>query len=860
LEKEKLLKAKEILDEAIDVDPGQREKFINDKCGKDEELKKEILSLLHSLENKKDFLEEPLTVSGEDIETFKDPYIGKQIGNYIIEGEAGVGGMGVVYSGRRNDSEFEHKVAIKILKYGIISEYLLKRFQIERQTLANLQHEYIAKLLDGGRSDEGLPYLIMEFIEGIPITEYCSRMNLNIKERLELFRKVCTAVQYAHQNLIIHRDIKPGNILVVKNSIPKLLDFGIAKLLDEDLDESTGGLTKTGVWHLTPEYSSPEQILGDKITTASDIYSLGVLLYEILTGEQPYRITNITPAAISKVITEENVLKPSDKVKQTTEIKTEKKKISYQTKNSEKVSHILKGDLDNIVLKAMHKESARRYVSVEQFSEDIRRYLSGLPVIAQKDTAGYRISKFIQRHKVGFVSSVVFILFLIASIITVAWQANIAEDERDNAKTELTKFEEINNFLLEMLSSADPEVKGKDVKVYDLLEKATEDVDVKLKNQPKIKSAIKQTLGSTFIGLGEYDKAEKLLLESLETDKKIYSENSKETAKCCHQLGLCYDWIGNFEAADSFYNMGISIYEQLPGEPLKGYADNLNDYGTFITNLGYYDSAAVIFKKALEVYGLYNEEYGQKEAITINNLAVTLHHQFKVDEAGKYYLEAKKILTDLYGENRPEIASIYNNLAFIYLDNKKYDESEKAFQKAYKIKAALLGKNHPNVGLALINLGMLYFSIKEYERAETPLLNGIELFKRINATKDPILALGYYWRGCVYLESGRLTEAEKELKKSLRIREEILPGNNFKIWSVKGELGVCFLKQKRYEEAEDLLIPSQKFFKNENLDKKKIERYTKYSANLYRETGNKEKEEHYLAELEKLNGDSSLAE
>lgn len=451
LNKEQFEKVKELFDEALSLKSDKRDKFLNENCGGDDELKKEVLALLQSFENSDDFLEEPLTVSESQSDAFKDPNIGRQIGNYLIDGEAGVGGMGIVYAGTRNDDEFKQKVAIKILKHGLTTEYLLKRFQIERQTLANLQHENIARLLDGGRTDDGLPYLVMEFIDGVPITEYCNRKNLNIKERLKLFQKVCSAVQHAHQNLIIHRDIKPGNILVTEDGTPKLLDFGIAKLLDEDFADSTENLTRTGMWHLTPEYSSPEQINGEKITTASDIYSLGVLLYEVLTGDQPYRITSSSPSVINKIITEENVLKPSDKVRQ-----TETREQNIQFINPEKLSHQLKGDLDNIVLKAMHKDPERRYHSVEQFSEDINRYLLGYPVLAQKDTAGYRISKFIQRHKVGFVSSVIFFLFLVTSAAAIVWQANIAADERDKAKTELVKFEEINNFLLEMLSSADP--------------------------------------------------------------------------------------------------------------------------------------------------------------------------------------------------------------------------------------------------------------------------------------------------------------------------------------------------------------------------------------------------------------------
>ncbi|QQS35948.1 MAG: serine/threonine protein kinase [Ignavibacteriales bacterium] len=849
MNKELYIKVKELFEKVSEVPESEKESFVDKHSYGDNELKKEVLSLIDSSRHTKDFLEQPLTIDKQNSESFTDPYIGKQIGSYLIEGEAGIGGMGVVYKGARNDKEFDQQVAIKILKHGITSDYLLKRFQIERQALANLQHEFIARLLDGGRTEEGLPYLVMEFIHGLPITEFCRTKELNITERLELFKKVCGAVQYAHQNLIVHRDIKPGNILVTDSGVPKLLDFGIAKLLDEDVNDHEG-LTRTGMWHLTPEYASPEQIKGTKITTASDIYSLGVLLYEILTGEQPYRITNSSPAAISKVITEENVLKPSEKVRRTTQsFKDEKSRINF-----EKISNQLKGDLDNIVLKAMHKDPEQRYASVKDFNDDISRYLKGLPVQARKDSITYRTSKFIARHKVGFSVFVIGNIFIIASIAAIIYQGNIAARERDRAQIELSKFEEVNNFLLEMLSSVDPGVESKDVKVYDLLEKATKDVDVNLKEYPEIQSAIKQTLGSTFIGLGDYEKAKKLLHESLESNKKLFGVISKESAKSSHQLGLCYDWIGDYKASDSFYNAGINIYEKVSDVPMKELADNLNDYGTFLSNLGDYDSAGVVYKRALDIYKLHGIGEGKKAAITINNMAVNLHHQKKIEEAEKFYRQAREILIDLYGPNKPEIASISNNLAFIYLDKKDYLSSEKSFIDAYNVKVATLGENHPSVGLAYVNLGMLYISMKDYPKSEAPLIQAVDLFKRINAPKDPILSLAYYWLGFSYLESNQLNKAEAELLKSLRIREEIFPENNFRTWSTKGELGVCYLKQKRYTEAEKNLLPSLDYFLNgKNKDQKKVTRYTEYSSLLYKELGNETKAKYFQTELQKLN-------
>ncbi len=850
MNKESWEKIKTIFYDAIDLLKEDREKYINENCD-DPELKKEIFSLLKAYDGSETFLESP-SVPKEFLHENNNLFIGKYFGKYRIEKFIARGGMGLVFLGVRDD-EVKQSAAVKIINPGTASETTIKRFQNERQTLANLNHPNISRLLDGGVTDDGIQFLIMEYIDGIPIDKYCETNNLTIEQRLNLFLKVASAVQYAHKNLVIHRDLKPTNILVTNNGEPKLLDFGIAKILDPE-EINNNELTRHGLWNFTPEYASPEQVTGKSITTASDVYALGIILYKLLTGNNPYKIKSILQKDIAKIIEQSEPPKPSDKIFTPPEMDSKTREII-----TEKTQKKLKGDLDNIVLMAIRKEPDRRYSSVEFFSEDIKKYLNYEPVAAFPDSLGYRSKKFIQRHKIGFAATLLIALTFFTGVTAVVWQANVAAAERDNARVELNKFEEINDFLLDMLGSADPGAEGRDVKVYDLLEKASKDVDVKLKNQPKIKAAIKQTLGSTFIGLGEYTKAESLLVQSLNLSRDQFGEKSKEAAKCYHQLGLCYDWIGNYEKSDSFYLKGINLYKSLSGDiPSKALGDNMSDYGSLLINLGEYDSAWTVLNRALQIYKLNHAGNGQKAAITINNIAVDLHHRNKVDEAEKYYLQAKKILTDLYGIYRPEVASIFNNLAFIYLDNNKYDASAKAFQKAYEIKLKVLGKDHPYVGLALVNIGMLDFIRKEYKNAETSLLKSINLFKRTNALKDPYLAYGYYWIGRVYLATNQLKKAEESLINSLKIREEIYPKNNMNIWSVRGELGVCLVKQKRYKEAEKILIESLDFFnKKENYNYKKVERYTQYAVILYKEIGNNSKADYYQSEYDKLNSEKS---
>lgn len=801
MNQDRLNKIRELFDKASNLNAVEREVFLNQECANELELKKEILSLLDSLENTKDFLEEALTIVEQNKNNFTDPYIDKQIGNYLIDGEAGVGGMGIVYTGRRNDKEFEQKVAIKILKHGITSEYLLKRFQIERQTLANLQHQNIARLLDGGRTIDGLPYLVMEFIDGIPITEFCHQKKLSLEEKLKLFREVCTAVQYAHQNLIVHRDLKPGNILVTKDGIPKLLDFGIAKLIDEELVDNNEGLTRTGVWHLTPEYASPEQIKGDKITTASDIYSLGVLLYQILTGYQPYKISNNSPAAISKIITEEIIQKPSEKVKDKSREHAESNLFL-----NDKISNQLKGDLDNIVSKAMHKDPARRYVSVEQFSEDIRRHLSGLPVIAQKDTAGYRLSKFIQRHKVGFISSVGFIVFLIINLIAIIWQANIAANERDKAKLEAQKVETVNKFLLDMLSSVDPTEIGRDVKVYDVLRKSALGVEKGFKDQPGIEASIQKTIGKTLTSLGEYDEAKPHLLRSLLLNERVYGKQSNQASESNYELALYYHWIGELKTADSLYKKSLQIFKRNSDVSKRSLASTLNDYGILKSDFAEFDESKKMYEESLNIL---LENYGEKDrdvASLYNNLAIVMQAQKDLDGAEKYFHKALELNIELFGENRPEVSSNYNNLAYIYIDKGDFTRAEEYFIKSLELKKKYYGADHSYVGFAFLNLGGLEFRIGKINESEKYILDAIKNLKK-SVNEDHIwLGLAYYWYGKILIEKSKYSEAETYLRKSLTINKKNYPKDHPNIISSSAELGVVSFHLGKFAEAEKLLV------------------------------------------------------
>jgi serine/threonine protein kinase len=421
-------RVKQLVGDAMTLEARERESFVDRICQGDSELQREVRSLLSFHDQAgTDFLNGSPVDLEHGTSATQARAQRQRIGPYAITEEIGRGGMGEVYRAVRADGQYTKEVAIKLVQGG--SGALLERFRNERQILASLDHPNIARLHDGGSTDGGVPYLVMELIEGIRIDEYCEQHRLSVNERLRLFLQVCDAVQFAHQRLIIHRDLKPGNILVTADGVPKLLDFGIAKIVEVEPEGSQGESTLTLFRLLTPQYASPEQVRGEPITTASDVYSLAVVLYELLTGRSPYPKASSAPHEAARAACEYEPLKPSTVVRSG-------KNLAHTSNDDsgkeyvvapDKLRRQLKGDLDNIVLKALRKEPQRRYASVEQFAADIRRNLAHLPIVARKDTAGYRASKFVTRHKAGVTAGAAVALILLAGLVITMRQARIAE-------------------------------------------------------------------------------------------------------------------------------------------------------------------------------------------------------------------------------------------------------------------------------------------------------------------------------------------------------------------------------------------------------------------------------------------------
>ena len=493
----------ELFRTAIDRPADERDAYLTRVCGSDEDLRREVLSLLER-DSDEDFIRDPIANAALAF-TAKpnDDLTGERIGPYRVTRLIGRGGMGDVYEAERDDEHFQQQVAIKIIKRGMDTDFVRDRFLRERQILASLDHPHIARLFDGGATPDGSPYFVMEFVAGEPITAYCRRHQLSVNEKLKLFRKVCSAVQHAHQKLIVHRDLKPSNILITpsadgKEGEPKLLDFGIAKLLSTDASQPHTR-TETALRMMTPEYASPEQARGQAVATTTDVYSLGVVLYELLTERRPHEFRTYAPAEIERAICDTEIEEPSKVVGQMTGAPT-------------KLARQLAGDLDNITMMAMRKEPERRYQSVEQFSEDIRRHLAGMPVVARKDTFGYRAGKLVRRHKAGV--AILALLIILAVAMTI--QAARIARERDRANQEAATAQAVTQSLVAMFEFADPgKSRGNVITARELLDQGAEKVVRELKDQPVVQAKLLDTIGRLYQSIGVYDREQPLLEEAL---------------------------------------------------------------------------------------------------------------------------------------------------------------------------------------------------------------------------------------------------------------------------------------------------------------------------------------------------------
>lgn len=812
----------ELFQSALDCVPERRAAFLDSACGVDVELRREIESLLSSYE-KGGFTEIPAFAEGLKLleESEERSLAGKRIGPYQVIRKLGQGGMGAVYLAARADEAFQKEVAIKLIKRGQDSDDVIRRFRAERQILASLDHPNITRILDGGTNGDGLPYFVMEYIQGQPIDIYCDSNKLDTIQRLRLFQSVCGAVHFAHQNLVIHRDIKPGNILVTSEGVPRLLDFGIAKLLDAE--PSAAERTLTIARRMTPLSASPEQVRGENITTASDVYSLGVLLYKLLTGHSPYRLAGRPSKEIELAICEEDPEKLSAVIDRVEESGTEHaitpEKVSETREGTpDKLRRRLRGDLDNLVLMALRKEPQRRYSSVLQFSEDIRRHLEGLPVLARGDTPGYRAAKFVGRHKTGVAAAVLIFLSLTAGIFATLRQARVARGERDRAQVEKAKADRINAFLQDMLSFSSPAYvspnprKDPDAKVSEVVEEAARRSESELADQPEVLAEMQRTIGAVYYAQGRYDKGEQILRAALEKYVRIYGPDSHESVLASNLLANTLLRKGNAAEAESLFRHDIDIERK---EMRLGHVDDLTmarvlgDYGSMLDQRA--DKAADDYlSEALQYASKLSGKDRTYVAILDNDLGDVAYRSGDLNESERLNRAAIDEYRKLPEGTYVEMAATLSNLGAVLIKKGNYSQAEPFVREGLAIRRKMLGDAHPDTAMSFFRLSDLLYKEGDYPGAESAARESVQVFNRaLTAPKDSIyIANPLLELGLILNKTGRSREAETNLREALAIRTRLLPKGNQLIGISEGALGECMTTQKRYAEAEPLLLRS----------------------------------------------------
>ena len=800
---------KEIFLAALEKDAKSRTKFLDEVCGEDANLRTEVESLLSSHEEVEEFIETPVFQVGEVFTNGANPKE-KLIGKYKIIREIGVGGMGVVFLAAREDEQFRKRVAIKLVKRGLDTEDVLRRFRNERQILASLHHPHIASLLDGGTSDDGLPYFVMEYIEGAPLLQYCDEHQLSINECLDLFKTICSAVQHAHQNLVIHRDLKPSNILVTHDGEVKLLDFGVAKFLNPELMGDNLSQTQTQFRVMTPEYASPEQVRGGHITTATDIYSLGVILYELLTGSRPFKLKDTSPEEMVRLICDIEPAPPSVISNFKFQISNFEEKSDDNRKSQIENRKFLKGDLDNIILLALRKEPSRRYKSVEAFSEDIERYLKGLPVAARPNTFKYRASKYFRRHKVGVFAASLILLSLIGGIIVSVWQARIARQEK-------AKAEAINYFLQSLLENSDPNMNSPTAKrsgmtVKDVLDEASKRLETEdLENQPEVRAELQRIIGTSYLTQGEYDSAERNLRSALEAENRIYGENSPETLKTLVSLGELFVTKTDKASAENIYRQRLSILrnEQKKGNISADYLlAALNDFALLKRSQGFSNEASAILREGLDLRGQISPEaknvYGIMEAV----YALTLADQGKFDEAINIVRPKVEEMKKQANPETPELCGNLTALGSFQLEKSELDEAEKNLAEAEKIYRKLYAPTFIPLGDNLRLQAHFFYEKGNLAEAEKKIDETLQIYRQSSTTQYTNYPAALIVKGLILNRKNQSPEAEKFLREALKLRTDFLPKEHFWVSLTESALGECLMTQKKYAEAETLLTES----------------------------------------------------
>lgn len=842
----------EIVKRAQALDLQERVEFVRRSCNSDVQLMSQVFNALEAAERETnswgDLPEEGAFELASDVSLE-----GRRLGPYRFVRKLGSGGMGDVWLAERADNEYQQRVAIKLVRSGLFSAQVHGRLRMERQILATLQHPNIARLLDGGRAEDGTPYLVLEYIDGEPIDVYCDRRRLPLADRIRLFQQICATVHYAHQNLIVHRDLKPNNILITQDGEPKLLDFGIAKLLDARMTERTLAVTHFGYRVMTPSHASPEQIRGEPITTASDIYVLGVLLYELLAGRKPFQLVGTTLSEMERLVCEQDPLPPSELLRQTADETPEMLAdiAACRSTAPARLRKELQGDLDNIVMMAMRKDIGRRYGSAEQLSADLQRHLQEQPVIATGDSLPYRARKFVTRHALPVVASVITFV-LLAGFATVTFiQSQRIATERDVARSERARAEQISSFLVELFELSDPsKSRGEQVTARELLDIGARRVSVGLADQPETRATLLATIGRVYSSLGlysesvdllekalesridvygpehlevaaamealanallernEFARAEELLNRTFEMKRRLAGENAVEIASTLEAQATLAQLRGKLDEAEALYTQSLEIYRQHRQENTPAAASTLGELAGLHSYRGNYAEAARLFKTALDVD---RQALGRDHpyvAMHLHNLAVTSHMQGDLQEAEPLYAESAELLRKVLGETHPQTLDALSNYGRFLHRKGDLALAEDILTRAVTANRNARGDRHAYVGHDLVNLAMVKIDRGEHESALQDLRAALDIYEDVLPPEHPYVASALANIGRAQLEQGQVALAERTLREAADIAAKTLPADSPQMAATKSSLGRALLALNRRDEAAPLLRES----------------------------------------------------
>jgi non-specific serine/threonine protein kinase/serine/threonine-protein kinase len=776
----------------------------------------------------------------------------ERIGRYTLIRPLGEGGMGTVYLAEQT-LPVERRVALKVIKLGMDTREVVMRFEAERQALAVMDHPGIARVFDGGATDTGRPFFVMEFVQGDPITQFCDRNRLSIPERVVLFVDVCRAVQHAHQKGIVHRDLKPSNVLVARQDgrpVAKIIDFGIAKAIEKPLTDHTFA-TGAGQFVGTPAYMSPEQLglTGQDVDTRADIYSLGVLLYELLAGARPFEPRELeTGATLADAIRLAEAARPSARLAEVDGDTRHRITQSRQT-DAAALQRVLARDLDWIALKAIEKDRSRRYDTANSLAMELQRYLNNEPVNARPPSRSYRMRKFVARHRVGVAAAAAILLLVLASAGVILAQSIRVARERDRAATEAAKATSINEFLQQMLSSADPTGTGnRKVTVVEALAAAERRLDASLGSEPEVAAAVRRTLAITYQGLGELERAEAIIVAAIAASRAAGRQAdlvadlaqladfrraqgkhgeaerlAREALDLARTTGveprqvaeirfIIAETLRESGNADASLPMATEVLEarrQIFGPDSQKVADSYRQLGALADARGDHARAQAMYRQALDLVRKLHGPQHYASVQVLNDIATTYIVTQEFERALPALEEVTAIQRVVLGDQHPDQATALENLANVLFRLKREREAIAKLEEVLAVRRRAFGDDSLAVARTMFNLGQVYVNIKDLDKAEQTVPEGFARLERALGAKHPDLIVALRGLSALRQAQGRPAEALALMRRSLALALETVGPEHATTATAHYRLGRLLSGGKQYAEAEPHLLAAR---------------------------------------------------